>query len=144
MHDASLSLDGVVFTQNDVSNNDDQSSHGGSGRIVGATHGSMLTLTNCQFESHYTPLNSASTASGSNIGSAVGSIWVGSGSSLWLSHVNASGSHNFNGPGGFLAMNGGGALTLNHLRAIDNSAAGIVQIIDSDCVFSLFRDFVYL
>lgn len=111
VHDATLSIDGVTFTQND--NEDD--TQGGSGRIVGATRGSMLMLTNCQFKSHYM------TAS---IQSAGGSIWVGSGSSLKLSHVNVSGSHNANGPGGFLAMSGGGVATIDHLRALDNSATG--------------------
>jgi len=115
VRDATLSLDGVIFAEND--NEDNEVTQGGSGRIVAATRNSILTLTNCQFDSHYTTASSSTQSVG-------GSIWVGDGSSLWLNHVNASGSHNANGPGGFLAMSGGGVATLDHLRVMDNSATG--------------------
>jgi preprotein translocase subunit SecG len=42
--------------------------------------------------------------------------------------VNASGAHASRGPGGFLAASGGGSVTLQGLRATDNSAAGKTKI----------------
>jgi hypothetical protein len=128
---SSLSLDGLLFARNGLRGGGggaaalSSDADGGGGRAVAAAQGAWLALKRCGFASHRTGDGRTSDGGGSGGG---GSVWVGSGSSLWLESVNASGAHALRGPGGFLAASGGGSVTLRGLRATDNSAAGKTKI----------------